>query len=81
MHIKILLSFYIHLERQNEIISNMNKFMEAMQVSQRKNIIQFQKGILLYNKSLREMFVYIQLKDSSEEFDVKYIFTRRLKIF
>lgn len=40
--------------------------------------MQFQKGILLCNKSLREMLVFIKHKYSTAEFEIKYILTRRL---
>lgn len=47
-------------------------------VGKKTSLMQFQKGILLCNRSLLEMFAHIQNKYSSEAFDMKYILTRRL---
>lgn len=55
----------------------MDKFIEEMRVGQRKILLQFQKGILLYNKSLQQMFIYLKNKYSSETLEIKYILTRR----
>lgn len=71
-------AYGIDIERQNEIIMNMDEFMKEVRVNIRKTLMHFQKGILLCNKSLQEMFSHIQQKYSSESFDIKYVFTRRL---
>lgn len=41
------------------ILDNMNDFIQAMRVEKRSALLQFQKGIVLCNKSLCDMFVYI----------------------
>lgn len=56
----------------------MNEFIEEMRVGQRRALLQFQKGILMCNRSLQKIFSYLLEKYSSEEFEVKYLFTRRL---
>lgn len=71
-------AYGINLEKQDKIINDMNIFIKEMRVGRRKDLLQFQKGILLCNKSLQEMFTYLQHMYSSEAFDVKYLLTRRL---
>lgn len=61
-------AYGINLQQQNKIIDDMSQFIEEMRVGKRASLLQFQKGILLCNKSLREMFCYIQEKYSSETF-------------
>lgn len=67
-----------YIEEQNRIITNMNSFIEEMRVGRRTSLLQFQKGILLCNRSLQEIFVYLQETYSSETFTVQYILTSRL---
>lgn len=71
-------AYGINLEKQNETLNNMNEFIEQMRVGKRTSLMQFQKGILLSNKSLQAMLTYIKDKYSTEEFQVQYILTRRL---
>lgn len=71
-------AYGINIEQQNKIINNMSEFIEEMRVGKKTSLMQFQKGILLCNRSLLEMFAHIQNKYSSETFDIKYILTRRL---
>lgn len=49
-----------------------------MRVGRRKSLLQCQKGILLCNTSLQEMFAYLQEKYSSDMFEIQYILIRRL---
>lgn len=56
----------------------MTQFIEQMRVGRKSSLLQFQKGILLSNKSLTEMFSYIQRQYSSETFQIEYIITRWL---
>lgn len=56
----------------------MNTFIKEMRVGKKATLLPFQKGILVCNKSLQEMFTYIKNKYSSEIFQIKYILTRRL---
>lgn len=53
-------AYDMNLEEQNTILDSMNEFIQAMRVGKRLTPLQFQKGIMLCNKSLRDMFVYIQ---------------------
>jgi len=71
-------AYGINIDEQNKIIANMNEFILEMRVGRRSTLLQFQKGILVCNKSLIEMFPYILEKYSSEEFPIKYLLTRRL---
>lgn len=71
-------AYGINLDEQDKIINNMDTFIKEMRVGQRTNLLQFQKGILLCNKSLQEMFRYLQHMYSSQSFEVKYLLTRRL---
>lgn len=49
-----------------------------MPLGRRLTLLKFQKGILICNKSLVEMFLYLQKNHSSKVFPVNYILTRRL---
>lgn len=71
-------AYGINLEKQNKIINDMNQFIKKLRVGQRSTLLPFQKGILLCNKSLVEMFLYIQEKYSSEVFQAEYLLTSRL---
>jgi len=71
-------AYGINLEEQDKTIIKMNTFIEEMRIGRKTSQLQFQKGILICNKSLQEMFIYIKNKYSSEEFEIKYILTRRL---
>lgn len=71
-------AYGINLEEQNKIINDMSHFIEKMRVGQRSTLLPFQKGILICNKSLKEMLPYIQEKYSSETFQVEYLLTSRL---
>lgn len=62
-------AYGINLEQQNKIIDSMNDYIKEMRVGKRSALLQFQKGILISNKSLVEMFLYVQ---------EHYLFTRRL---
>lgn len=71
-------AYGMNIQEQNQIITNMNEYIEEMRVGQRTSLLPFQKGILLCNRSLRQMFTYIQEKYSSDTFEVKYFLTSRL---
>lgn len=51
-------AYGMNLKEQNTILDNMDDFIQAMRVGKRLTLLQFQKGIILCNKSLRDMFVY-----------------------
>lgn len=55
----------------------MTEFISEMRVGRKKALMPFQKGILLSNKSLMEIFPYLQEKYSSETFNIEYLLTRR----
>lgn len=47
-------AYGINIEEQNTILNHMNKFIEEMRVGQRRALLQFQKGILMCNRSLQQ---------------------------
>lgn len=67
-----------NIKEQNTILDNMNDFIQAMRVGKRSTLLPFQKGILLCNKSLRDMFIYVQEQYSSETRPIQYLLTNRL---
>lgn len=71
-------AYGMNLEEQNVILDNMDKFILAMRVGKRSTLLQFQKGIALCNKSLRDMYVHLQEQYSSEERPLQYVFINRL---
>lgn len=71
-------AYGVSIEEQNKILNNMNEFMMEMRVGRRKSLLQFQKGILLCNRSLQEMFAYLKEQYSPDIFDIQYVLTRRL---
>ena len=52
-------AYGINLNKQTKTINEMTQFIEQMRVG-KSSLLQFQKEILLFNKSLTEMFSYIQ---------------------
>ena len=71
------MAYGLDKEKQDQILNEMDELMFDMRVHSskhdRKCLMPFQKGILLTNKSLRNLFL-----DVNEMFDVKYITTRVL---
>lgn len=66
-------AFGTDLENQRKIVSRMSELVSTMRVGKHKEIIPFQKGILLTNLSLNQMFDYLKTK-----FPIEYILTSRL---
>lgn len=62
------------LPKQEELLGAESTLIGTMSVENHKSLIQFQKGMLLSNRSLGELFTYLQSK-----YAVEYILTSRLK--
>lgn len=71
-------AYGINLQEQNQVLFDMSRYMETIRVGTHKGLLPFQKGILLNNRSLPELFSYLQEKYSSEEFHIQYLLTNRL---
>nr|CAH7736811.1 unnamed protein product [Callosobruchus chinensis] len=66
-------AFGTDIEKQKELLHKMTEVINIIRVGKHKNFIPFQKGIILSNKSLIEMFEYV-----SEKYKVEYVLTSRL---
>jgi len=66
-------AYGIDLERQNELLARMDKFILSMRVFGKQALMQFQKGILMSNSSLRNLY-----EDLKIHYNMQYIITRRL---
>ena len=56
----------------------MTNYISKLRVGKAIGLKPFQKAILLSNRSLKEMFLYIQDKYSSAKFTIQYLLTDRL---
>ncbi|KAL4113296.1 hypothetical protein QTP88_016951 [Uroleucon formosanum] len=66
-------AYGLDLERQNELLARMDKFILSMKVHGKQALMQFQKGILMTNYSLRNLYEDLKL-----HYNIQYIITRRL---
>nr|CAH7729374.1 unnamed protein product [Callosobruchus chinensis] len=66
-------AFGTDIEKQKELLHKMTEVINIIRVGKHKNLIPFQKGIIISNKSLIEMFEYV-----SEKYKVEYVLTSRL---
>lgn len=66
-------AFGTNEKEQVKLLNDMTELILSLKVGKHKNIIQFQKGILLNNKSILEMFSYLK-----EKYKIEYILTTRL---
>ncbi|XP_011861392.1 PREDICTED: uncharacterized protein LOC105558377, partial [Vollenhovia emeryi] len=66
----------VDLAKQEQTLVLMNLYTESMRVGSRKELMPFQKGILVSNQSIRGLFQYLQRKYPEE---CQYIITRRLQ--
>jgi len=66
-------AYGLDLERQNELLARMDKFILSMRVHGKQALMQFQKGILMTNCSLRNLYEDLKL-----HYNIQYIITRRL---
>lgn len=68
----------INLQHQNKILNDVTEVMLRMKVGQKKNLLPFQKGFILNNESLKNLFYYLKETFSNEAFNVQFILTNRL---
>jgi len=66
-------AYGLHLERQNELLARMDKFILSMRVHGKQALMQFQKSILMTNFSLRNLYEDLKL-----HYNMQYIMTHRL---
>ncbi|KAF0682220.1 Uncharacterized protein FWK35_00035283, partial [Aphis craccivora] len=69
-------SYGLNLKDQNELIDKMSNFILNMRVHKKQHLLPFQKGILICNKSLKNL-----LDDLKELHGISYILTRNLRWF
>ncbi len=65
-------AYGINLDEQNHILNLMDNFISTMRVHGKKQLMTFQKGILISNLSLRNLY-----KDLKDYIGIEYIITRR----
>lgn len=73
-----LRAYGLRLDEQNDTLDRMTEFASTMRVCGKKNLMPFQKGILLVNKSLKDLFMYVKETYTCKDFVPQYIITRRL---
>ena len=71
-------AYGLDVELQNETLNKMTTFIENMRVGSRKSLLPFQRGILLCNESLQQLFIYLKEKYNSDDFTIEYILTNRI---
>ena len=75
----VALSAYgVDLQKQNEILNNMTSYMQNIKVRSHKNLLPFQKGIILNNTSLQELHSYLKNQYNSNDFQIEYLLTNRI---
>lgn len=67
-------AFGTDIEKQITLLNDVNKLIMSMRVGRRESLLLFQKGILLSNSSLVNLFEYLK-----SMYKVDYIITYRLK--
>lgn len=68
----------LNLDYQNDLLNTMTNFMYEMRVGGHKNLLPFQKGVILNNTSLQQLLPYLQQKYRTNDFKLTYILTNRL---
>lgn len=68
----------VNLQKQNDILCEMNKLMHEIKIGKHKTLISFQKGIIVSNDALQKLLPQITKMCSNFKFNVEYILTRRL---
>lgn len=70
---KRMSAYGLELENQSQILRNMESTIQNMRVNSKKNLMPFQKGILMSIKSLEMLF-----EDMRSKYNIKYLITNRL---
>ena len=74
---KELHSYGIDLQYQNSILDKITSLMKNMRVANHHSLLPFQKGIVLTNISLQQLYNYL-VEKYTEHFEISFIMTRRL---
>ena len=69
-------SYGLDLEYQNSILNLVTDTMKSMKMGKHRSLLLFQKGIILTNTSLQQLFPYLEQK-YGHNFDMSYIMTAR----
>lgn len=67
----------VNIEQQNNILAEVTSMIKAMKVGNRKNLLPFQKGILISNSSLQNLYCDLSKKFNVDDLQI-YITTNRL---
>jgi len=66
-------AYGVKLDEQNSVLNLMDNFITTMRVHGKKKLMPFQRGILISNLSLRNLY-----EDLKDYIGIEYIITRRL---
>lgn len=67
------MAYGMNIVEQNSLLDRMDTFILSMRVHGKQSLMQFQKGILMTNLSLRRL-----LNDLQQNYKGQYIITRRV---
>lgn len=73
-----LRAYGVDLQKQDIILDQMDELVSNMRTPKRSTLLPFQKGILLNNRSLRQLLQYVKEKYSTDALTIDFIITRRL---
>lgn len=73
-----LRAYGVDLQKQHMILDQMDELVSNMRTPKRSTLLPFQKGILLSNRSLRQLLPYVKETYSTDILTIDYIITRRL---
>lgn len=68
----------IELEKQNDILAKMTLFIQEVRIGDHKTLLPFQKGILLCNFLLKNLYEYLKQLYNTTEIPVNYMVYNRL---
>lgn len=68
----------INAEKQNELLAKVSLLVKDMRVGKRSNLLPFQKGILISNESLKNLYNDMKMMFENTQYPVTYIMTTRL---
>lgn len=72
-------AYGVQLESQNEALTKMSELMRNLKVrDSRYKTAPFQKGVILTNNSLQQLYTYLLENYNSESFQISYLLTNRL---
>lgn len=71
-------AYGINTEKQNELLAEVSLLVKDMRVGKKNNLLPFQKGILINNESLKNLYNDIKIMFENNQYPVTYIMTTRL---